>query len=101
MPLVGFGAQTDEFVEAGGGAEDDADDYAPRGDAEPFVDEPAGRAEGHDGGEEGDAGGVGKAGFAVLALVVFVGQVTSFRVSGSFWERRRAGRDANGASSRE
>ena len=46
--LISLGADADEFEEAGGGAEDDAADYAPGGDVEPFVDEPAGGGKGDD-----------------------------------------------------
>lgn len=101
LVLVGFGAETDEFEETEGGAEDDAADQAPGSGAEPFVDEPAGGAERDDGGEEGDARRVGEAGFAILVLIFLINQLTSSAASGSFSERRRARHGANGASSRE
>ena len=60
------------MVEAGGGAEDDADDQTPGGDAEPFVDHPAKAAKGDHDAKESDARRVGKAGFPVLFLIFFL-----------------------------
>ncbi len=42
---VSLGAEADELIQAGGGAEDDAGDQEPWIGAEPFIEEPAQAAE--------------------------------------------------------
>lgn len=100
--LIRLGTQADEFEEPGGGAEHDADNQAPRGGVEPFIDQPASRAEGDDGGEEGDARRVRKAGLPRFFLVFFPGhELTNFRALGNSSVRHKARPDASDASSRE
>src|SRR6185295_9623789 len=97
-----FRAEAHEFEQAGCGAENDSANQTPRLGTEPLVEHPSEGTETGDCCEEGDACGVSEAGLSVLVLVRFIGQqLTSFRASGSSWERRKAKRDANGAWSRE